>query len=152
MAWIAWQKRILLVAVGWENWLFRRINGVNSKIEQIGKDHYGMTNLFFNFGNRRAWTVKFVIFAKTEKQRWISLLERKTANDINVWRTLRVVTIVHLQSLTSNSREIGGLLRRSATFPDCQEDSSSTGFENPEESWKRQQTLVLTTFSFQDSL
>ena len=55
MAWIAWQKWILLVAVGWLNWLFWRINVVNSKIEQIGKDQYGMTNLLFNFGNKRAW-------------------------------------------------------------------------------------------------
>ena len=47
MAWIACQKGILLVADVWETWLFWRINVVNSKIEQIGKDQYGMTNLLF---------------------------------------------------------------------------------------------------------
>ena len=66
------------------------------------------------------------------------MLETKTANDITICRTLRVVTIVQLQLFPSNSRGFGRLLGRSATLPDYQKDSSLTGFENPEGSWERQ--------------
>ena len=52
-------------------------------------------------------------------------------------RALRVVMNVQLQSLQSNSRESGGLLGRYATLPSGEEESSSSGFEKPEGSWKR---------------
>ena len=57
---------------------------------------------------------------------------------IKIRRTLRVVTLVQVQLLPSSSRKFGGLLGRSATLPDCPEDSSLTRFENPKGSWERQ--------------
>ena len=56
---------------------------------------------------------------------------------VNIRRMLLVVPIVRLHVLPSDSREVGGLLGRFATFPDCSEDSSSTGFEKTEESCER---------------
>ena len=64
-------------------------------------------------------------------------MREKIANNIKMRRNFRIVTIVKLQSLPSNSREFGGLLGRSATLFDCQEDSFLTVFENPRGSWEK---------------
>ena len=64
-------------------------------------------------------------------------MREKIANNIKMRRKLQIVTIVKLQSLPSNFREFGGLLGRSATLSDCQEDRFLTVFENPRGSWEK---------------
>ena len=58
-------------------------------------------------------------------------MKNKRTNYIEVTiETIRIVTIVELQSLRSSSREFGGILGK--YYYPSQQDCSSTGFKNPE--------------------
>ena len=99
------------------------------------------------------------IFANSEKvrksteQRFLLVENRPTVQngftiDILVGRTYRMVTIVQLQSLRSNSREFVGVSGGFYYPPEWQPDCSSSGFKNPEGSREKTENSILTFFSF----